>query len=135
MKKVSLFIVAALIALVAASCANSGPATAKIGFIGPLTGDYAKYGILMSQSAELAISERNAAGGIGGTKITLVKEDSEGKVDKATAAMEKLASVDKINGLVGEVFSSSSLAIAPRADAEKIVMISPSSTHPDLTSK
>ena len=136
MKKVSLLFVAVVLALLAVSCGTqaAGP-TAKIGFIGPLTGDYAKYGVLMSQAAELAITERNAAGGVGGVKVALVKEDSEGKVEKATAALEKLASVDKIWALVGEVFSSSSLAIAPRADAEKIVMISPSSTHPDLTSK
>ncbi len=43
--------------------------------------------------------------------------------------------MDKIVGLVGEVFSSASLDIAPRAEAEKIVMISPSSTHKDLTNK
>jgi len=65
----------------------------------------------------------------------MVAEDSEGKQEKAVAAMEKLASVDRILGLVGAVFSSSSLAIAPRAQQEKIVMISPSSTHPDLTNK
>ncbi len=107
----------------------------KIGFIGPMTGDYANYGKLMTQAIKIAVEERNAKGGISGHNVELIAEDSEGKQEKAVAAMEKLASVDQILGLVGAVFSSSSLAIAPRAQQEKIVMISPSSTHPDLTNK
>ncbi|WP_455381127.1 ABC transporter substrate-binding protein [Salinispira pacifica] len=131
-----------LLALVAtgvwAGGSKEGAAAAKpvkIGFIGPLTGDYANYGKLMTQAIKIAVEERNAKGGISGHNVELVAEDSEGKQEKAVAAMEKLASVDQILGLVGAVFSSSSLAIAPRAQQEKIVMISPSSTHPDLTNK
>jgi branched-chain amino acid transport system substrate-binding protein len=107
----------------------------KIGFIGPLTGDYANYGKLMTQAIKIAVEEWNAKGGIDGHNVEVVAEDSEGKQEKASASMEKLASVDQILGLVGAVFSSSSLAIAPRAQQAQIVMISPSSTHPDLTNK
>ncbi len=105
----------------------------KVGFIGPMTGDYANYGELMSQAVRLAAEKRNASGGVAGMQIEVVVEDSEGVVEKGQAAIEKLASVDKVNGIVGAVFSGVSIAIAPRADAEQIVMISPSSTHADLT--
>lgn len=105
----------------------------KIGFVGPLTGDYANYGKLMTQAIRIAVEERNASGGIDGHNVVLVAEDSEGKQEKATAAMEKLASVDHVFGIVGAVFSTNSIAIAPRANAEKIVMISPSSTVGGLT--
>jgi branched-chain amino acid transport system substrate-binding protein len=105
----------------------------KIGFIGPLTGDYANYGNLQSQAVQMAIDERNEAGGIGGNEIVLISEDSEADVARGNAAIEKLASVDQIDGLVGGVFSTVSLAIAPRAQTEQIVMISGSATHPDLT--
>jgi len=107
----------------------------KIGFIGPLTGDAANYGKLMTQAVKIAVEERNAKGGIGGVKVVFLPEDSEGKPEKANAAIEKLASVDKIYGLIGGVFSGESLAIAPRCEAEKILMISPSATHKDLTNK
>lgn len=131
--------VAVLAVAMLASCgqkkASAPPSPVKIGFIGPMTGDYANYGKLMTQAIKIAVEERNAKGGISGHNIELIAEDSEGKQEKAVAAMEKLASVDQILGLVGAVFSSSSLAIAPRAQQEKIVMISPSSTHPDLTNK
>jgi branched-chain amino acid transport system substrate-binding protein len=105
----------------------------KIGFIGPLTGDYANYGNLQSQAVQLAIDARNEAGGIGGNEIVLISEDSEADVARGNAAIEKLASVDQIDALVGGVFSTVSLAIAPRAQTEQIVMISGSATHPDLT--
>ncbi|MDY6968408.1 MAG: ABC transporter substrate-binding protein [Spirochaetota bacterium] len=107
----------------------------KIGFVGPLTGDYANYGKLMTQAVKIAIEEKNNAGGIDGNMIKLIAEDSEGKVDKGNSAIEKLASIDKIYGLVGAVFSGTSLAIAPKCEREKIVMISPSATHKALTGK
>ncbi len=106
----------------------------KIGFMGPLTGDAANYGKLMSQAVKIAVEEKNAEGGIGGKKIVLILEDDEGKPEKATPAIEKLASVDKVFGIVGPVFSGCALAIAPKCQAEKIVMITPSSTHKALTS-
>ena len=105
----------------------------KIGFIGPMTGDYANYGNLQSQAVQLAVDERNEAGGIGGYEVVLISEDSEADVARGNAAIEKLASVDQIHGLVGGVFSTVSLAIAPRAQTEQILMISGSATHPDLT--
>jgi len=135
MKK-SLVLTAAVVAvsvLLLGGCSKNAEKTINIGFIGPLTGDAANYGKLMTQAIKIAVEERNNSGGIGGMKVNFIAEDSEGKVDKANAAMEKLASVDHVWGIVGAVFSSSSLAVAPKAQAEKIVMISPSSTHKDLT--
>ncbi|HUZ17827.1 MAG TPA: ABC transporter substrate-binding protein [Spirochaetia bacterium] len=128
-------IVVTALALLFSGCAKGAEKTINLGFIGPLTGDAANYGKLMTQAIKIAVEERNAKNGIGGMKVNFIAEDSEGKVDKANAGMEKLASVDHVWGLVGAVFSSSSLAIAPKAQAEKIVMISPSSTHKDLISK
>jgi branched-chain amino acid transport system substrate-binding protein len=104
----------------------------KIGFIGPMTGDAANYGKLMSQSVRLAAEQRNAAGGVEGLTVEVIVEDSEGVPEKGQAAIEKLASVDKVNAIVGPVFSAIGMTIAPRAQAEKIVMISPSTTHADF---
>ena len=107
----------------------------KIGFIGPMTGDAANYGKLMSQAVKIAVEEFNAKGGINGFKVELIVEDTEGRVEKGNPAIEKLASVDKVVGIIGDVFSAVSLAVAPKAEAAKIVMISPSSTHKDLPDK
>ncbi len=133
MKKIVIFVLC-LMLLFFVNCGKSQNVI-KIGFIGPLTGDYANYGIMMSNAAKIAIEEKNSNGGIDGKKIVLIAEDSEGKVEKANSAMEKLVSVDKVFALIGGVFSGESLAIAPRAEAEKILMCSPSATHKALTSK
>ena len=47
----------------------------KIGFSGPLTGDYAAYGLGVANAAELAIEEINAKGGL---QFELKALDDEG---------------------------------------------------------
>jgi len=108
--------------------------TVKVGFIGPMTGDYANYGKLISAGAALAIAEKNAAGGIGGSlKLELIIEDSEGNPQKGIAAIEKLAGSDKIAGLIGPVFTGVSFVVGDRVQNEGIVMVTPSGTHKDIT--
>ena len=109
--------------------------TYKIGFIGPLTGDNANYGIRCSNAARLAIDEINAAGGIDGKQLELIAEDSEGTVDKALASYEKLAYMDEVCAIIGPVFTSPALAVAQRCQEDGIVMVSPSATHKDVTAQ
>jgi len=120
-------------ALFATGAAES-PSVVKLGFIGPMTGDYANYGKLISRGAALAIAEKNATGGIGGkVKIELVVEDSEGDQQKGIAAIEKLAGSDKIVGLIGPVFTGVSFVVGERVQNEGITMVTPSGTHKDIT--
>ncbi len=137
MRKAIAIILAAFvcIAAVAAGGASEDSNTYKIGFIGPLTGDNANYGIRCSNAAKLAISEINAAGGIDGKQLELIAEDSEGTVDKALASYEKLAYSDNVCAIVGPVFTSPALAVAQRCQEDGIVMISPSATHKDVTAQ
>ncbi|MDD5077070.1 MAG: ABC transporter substrate-binding protein, partial [Sphaerochaetaceae bacterium] len=95
----------------ATTTSTAAPAPAKVenvklGFIGPMTGDYANYGQLISKGAQLAIDEKNATGGIAGkAQIQLIIEDSEGNPEKGLAGIEKLSSSDKVVALVGPVFT------------------------------
>ncbi|HPS88053.1 MAG TPA: ABC transporter substrate-binding protein [Spirochaetota bacterium] len=107
----------------------------KIGFIGPMTGDPGNYGKVMSQSIQIAVDEFNAEGGAHDFKAELVIEDAGTDAEKGIAAMKRLAYDDNIFGLVGACYSTVSLAIAPIAEASKILMISPASTHKDLPDK
>ena len=117
------------------SSEGSSGDTYKIGFIGPLTGDNAIYGIRCSNAARLAVDEINAAGGIDGKMLELIAEDSEGTVDKALASYEKLAYMDEVCAIIGPVFTSPALAVAQRCQEDGIVMISPSATHKDVTAQ
>ena len=137
MKK-SLFVVMAILVLLTNPLfaqGSSEAASPKIGFIGPMTGDYANYGVLSNNSAMFAVEQLNAKGGIGGkVRVTLVTEDSEGSVEKGLSSIEKLSSADRIVGLIGPVFTGVSFAVGERVQNEGIVMISPSATHADITS-
>lgn len=105
----------------------------KLGFIGPLTGDYANYGVLCNNAVQLAAEKFNAAGGINGVPVEIIAEDSEGNNEKALSAIEKLSSSDKILGLLGPVFTGSTFAVGERCQNEQIVLITPSATHADIT--
>lgn len=138
MKKIIAFAVVALLAM--SMCfaggdkeSSSDGAVVKIGFIGPLTGDYANYGTLCRQAVEMAIDEINAKGGVNGASIKLFAEDSEGDSQKALAAMEKLSSSDKVCAIIGPVLTGETFSVAERAQAEGIVIITPSASHKDIT--
>jgi branched-chain amino acid transport system substrate-binding protein len=141
MKK-RLFVFVAFVALAAFVAApvfaqgGSESATGpKIGFMGPMTGDYANYGVLCNNSVELAVEHFNAKGGIAGSlPVTLITEDTEGNVEKGLSSIEKLSSSDNIAGLVGPVFTGVSFAVGERVQNEGLVMITPSATHADITS-
>jgi len=64
-----------------ASAASSAPKAGVIAVDGPMTGQQASTGTDMANAAQLAVDQINAAGGIDGVKLTLVKVN-----DKATAA-------------------------------------------------
>jgi branched-chain amino acid transport system substrate-binding protein len=137
MKKAMILVLVMLLAVpsivLAGGASESAAKTVKVGFIGPMTGDNANYGVLCNQAVKLAFDEINAAGGIDGIQIELITEDSEGTVEKGLSSIEKLSSSDKIVALVGPVFTGVSFAVGERCQDEGLVMITPSATHKDIT--
>ena len=85
MKKIfALALAAMMVAALFAGCASSGDSasgyTAKnteyvIGLSGPLTGAAAIYGQAVANSAQIAVDEINAAGGLNGIKFKLIATD------------------------------------------------------------
>ena len=107
----------------------------KIGFIGPMTGDYANYGLLQSQAVQLAIREfHEQYGKIGGRNIQLTSKCSASQIPPATAARE-LIEEEHVTAVIGPVFSSVALAVADDFQRAHIPMISGSATNPQLTHK
>lgn len=105
----------------------------KIGFLGPLTGDAAPYGVDMLNGTKMAVEEINAAGGIKGRMIELIAEDGRCTGADAASATQKLVNVDKVVAILGGGCSGETLAAAPIAEAAGVVMISPLSSSPDVT--
>lgn len=109
-----------------------GPLT--VGVIIPLTGDDASYGIPINRAGQLAVDEINAAGGIAGKQIKVALEDGKCDGKEATSAAQKLINVDQVKVIMGGLCSSETLAIAPLAETAKVLVLSPASSSPDISS-
>jgi branched-chain amino acid transport system substrate-binding protein len=104
-----------------------------VGEYGSLTGGIATFGISTRDGSQLAFDDINAKGGILGQKIKLLVEDDQSKPEEAGTVVNKLIHQDHAVAMLGHVASSHSLAAAPICQAEKVPMISPSSTNPRVT--
>ena len=107
--------------------------TILIGEVGSLSGAEAAFGVSTNNGVTLAINQANAEGGIKGRKISLKVYDDQSKPEEAANAATRLVSQDKVKVMLGEVASSNSLAMAPKAQQGQVPMISPSSTNPKVT--
>jgi len=105
----------------------------KIGEIGSMTGTEATFGTSSDRGIQLAVKEVNSAGGIKGRQIQVIALDDEGKPEEAATAATRLISSEHVTALLGEVASTRSLFMAPKAQAAKVPMVSPSSTNEKVT--
>ncbi len=104
-----------------------------IGATLPLTGDAAQWGIPPSRGAELAVKQINEAGGVHGRKLKLVTEDTRCHPKDGVSAYRKLTQSVHPAAIVGGVCSSVTLAIAPLAERDGVVLVSPASTNPKIS--
>ena len=109
-----------------------------LGEIGSLTGNQATFGISTQRGVQMAIDEINAAGGVtlkDGTKkkVDVRVYDDQGKPEEAANAASRLINQNHVKVILGEVASTNSLAMAPKAQESQTPMISPSSTNPKVT--
>ena len=106
-----------------------------IGEYGSLTGPQATFGTSTHNGIMMAIDEINAKGGVAGKKLKVLTEDDQSKQEEAANAVTKLISQNGVVAVLGEVASSSSIAAAPICESNKVPMITPSSTNPQVTQK
>ncbi|MFP2926948.1 ABC transporter substrate-binding protein [Pyxidicoccus sp. 3LG] len=109
--------------------------TILLGQVGALTGGQATFGISTRNGIEMAIKEANAAGGVKGKKLAVRVYDNQSKPEEAAQAATRLITQDKVVLILGDVASSNSLAMAEKAQAAGVPMITPSSTNPTVTEK
>jgi branched-chain amino acid transport system substrate-binding protein len=106
-----------------------------VGVATSLTGGQATFGISTRNGVELAFKEINAAGGVKGKKLATRVYDTQGRPEEAAQAVTRLITQDKVLLILGDVASSNSLAMAEKAQAAGVPMITPSSTNPAVTEK
>src|SRR3954463_16642056 len=104
-----------------------------IGEVGSMTGTEATFGTSSDRGIQLATKEVNTAGGIKGRQVSVIALDDEGKPEEAATAATRLIASEHVTALLGEVASTRSLFMAPKAQAAKVPMVSPSSTNEKVT--
>lgn len=107
--------------------------TVKVGVALPLSGDAAPYGVAAKKGVELALEKINSEGLITGKELSIVYEDSKCSGTDGVTSMQKLATVDNVIAVVGEMCSSATVPMVPIADQNKVLMVSPASTAPTLS--
>ena len=134
MKKVFALILAVMMVLsMFAGCGNASagnaaeddaPAVIKIGTSGPLTGDYAVYGVAVANGLELAFEEINALGGL---QFEVNAQDDEADGEKAVNAYNTLMDWG-MQIMAGPTTSGSALAAAAKCVEEGVFMLTPSAS-------
>lgn len=105
----------------------------RIALLVPLSGPVPTFGVSARDGALLAIKEWNERGGVLGMTIFPVIEDSQCTPDPALNAARKVVDQDKVHYIIGEVCSKASIPVSEYAAANKVIMISPTSTNPAVT--
>ncbi len=127
-----------VLSAVLTGCGGSEPAESeaeviKLGFIGPLTGDYSLYGVSNDEGVRLAVEEINAAGGVNGKMLEVVSYDSKGDKTEGVNAYNRLRDQDGITALLGGTFSGVTLSVKEIAVEDGMPVLTPTATHADVT--
>ena len=120
----------------AASTAGSTAAvsgdTIKVGVMGPMTGDVSVYGLAVINGANLYLDQVNANGGINGKMIESITMDEQGDATQAVQCFTKMVD-EGIVGLIGDVTTTPTLAVAAESQDYNMPMVTASATAEAVT--
>lgn len=107
--------------------------TLKLGAALSLSGTTSSfYGEYAQRGLEIARNEVNAAGGVLGKQVEIVYEDTGGDKKLAVNAINKL--IQGGNSFIfGDPVSGTTLAMAPIAEAQKVLLFAPGASNPNMT--
>jgi len=99
----------------------------------PLTGNSAVWGVPTKEGIKLALELYNEKGGYKGHKVKVIFEDTKGDPKTGVTAINKLISTDKVIGIIDNSNSAVTLAMAPIANKNKVILLPTGSSSPDIT--
>lgn len=103
----------------------------RIGAIFSMTGVAGDYGKKSKEGFEIAIDLINKKGGIKGKQIFSIVEDAKSSPKDALSALKKITEFEKIEIVVGDVYSSTTKAMIENLK-ENVVLFAPGASKPDL---
>ena len=134
MIRLSVVVAAALASAPVAVCAGDLTGQEiRIGVAGPLTTPSATFGVEMRQAVDLAIDERNAAGGLLGGKVVAEVIDDQADAEKGKAAAKALCDDPRVLAVVGHVNSGVMLASEKVYADCGLPIVTPMASNPAIT--
>lgn len=110
----------------------SGSREVRVGVAGPMTGPEAETGQAILHGVQMAADRANAAGGLRGRTVRVIRADDGDDPARAEAAAQELCR-QKVAFVVGHVDSGCSIKASAVYQKRGVVMISAASTSPALT--
>jgi branched-chain amino acid transport system substrate-binding protein len=135
MKRFAGLLAALAAAVLMAACGDGGGKgsdTIPIAVVGPVTGQYASFGAQMTNGAEMAVADINAAGGVLGKKLDLDIGDDACDPKQAVAVANQMTG-NGVALVAGHYCSGSSIPASNVYAEANLVQISPASTNPAFT--
>ncbi len=105
----------------------------RIGFLAPITGQFAQVGKDMTNGFQMYLDE--ARGDFAGVKVKFIVEDEEAKPPIAVRKAEKLIRQDKVHMFIGGLLASTGYALAPVSTRLQVVYIASIPAADDLTQR
>lgn len=102
-----------------------------IGFSGPLTGPAAVYGVAVQNSAQMAVDEINAAGGLDGVKFKLLATDDTHDATKVAANYASMIE-GGMQVSLGTVTTAPGLEYTNLSTEDNVFFITPSASGDDI---
>ncbi|RCX17191.1 branched-chain amino acid transport system substrate-binding protein [Anaerobacterium chartisolvens] len=134
-KFLNIFLAAVIIASVLTACGQPAASqdVVRIGLNYELSGGSATYGQGTVDGIMMAIDEVNAAGGVLGKKIEVVKADNKSEPAEATSVATRFATKDKVTAILGPATTGATKATIPVGNKNNVPIISASATADDVT--
>jgi branched-chain amino acid transport system substrate-binding protein len=109
------------------------PTTIRIGSFGALTGPGYLYGKLAMNGVDVVFDEVNAAGGINGRKLELIREDDRCDPAGAIGAVQKLVYQEQVFAMIGGGCSNATFAARESIEKAEIPFLVVASVHDGIT--
>jgi len=118
-----------LVACLAAGCSSE----VKIGAVISQTGAVAPYGHQVTRGIDLALEQVNAEGGFKGAPIQVIYRDDATNSEKGREAILDLIDNEDVEMVIGAISSQVTLEIAPICEKKRVVLLSPTSSAPQIS--
>ncbi len=132
-KRLMITLVSTLVLLCLCGMCTIGAGEIRIAVCAPITGNYSQYGLSFKNGTQLMAKLVNEAGGINGARIKMEIYDDKNEQKEGVNIAQRLVSDRGVAAVIGHFASGVCLATAPVFQRAGLVLISPTSSHPDFT--